>query len=381
MVPNTKNHHRSTGFGLVEIMVGIAIGLIGVLVMTQVGAVFEGHKRTTTSGSDAQTTGAIALYMVERDLRRAGYGLNVVSALGCEVKRKHDDEASTDDLILTPVTIVNGANGLPDTIRFLASSKGGFSMPSKITKEHPPEATNVFLNTVLGVANQDMIILHEPGKDCTLFQVTGIPNGTVQVHHQNAGSNWNPPSGGDIYPIDGFAIGASAINMGAIIDRTYSLDAASNLVLSDYSSSTNSTSAQPIANDIVQLQAQYGFDTRVGAQTDARVDTWSDTMIDADGDGGGAIPGDDGDLARIYAVRIAIVARSSLREKAQDDGTCNITTATGANSSAPAPRWVAANVALDVSRHPDGSANANWQCYRYRVFESVIPLRNLLWRE
>lgn len=381
MIPSSIIKTRSYGFGLVEIMVGIAIGLIGVLVIMQVGAVFEGQKRTTTSGSDAQTNGAVALYMIERDLRRAGYGLNVAAALGCAVKRKHDDDTSTEDLELIPVSISDGAGGLPDKIRFLASTKGGFSVPGKITKDHPPEATNVFLNTVLGVEEQDMIILHEPGKNCTLFQVTGIPNGTVQVHHQNAGSEWNPPSGGDIYPVEGFAIGASAINMGAIIDRTYYLGESSSLLVDDYSSSTNLTTAQPIAADIVQLQAQYGFDTRSGTQTDARVDTWSATMIDADNS---STIGDNGDLQRIYAVRLAVVARSSLKEKPQDDGTCTITT--------EAPKWKNANpnpdpddpvydLELDVSRNLDGSANSDWKCYRYRVLDTVIPLRNLLWRE
>lgn len=374
----SKTTRQNAGFSLIEIMVGIVIGLIGVLVMMQVAAVFEGQKRTTTTGSDAQTNGAVALYMVERDMRRAGYGLSVAGALGCQVRRKFDDAGASDVLVLTPVTITDGASGLPDTVRFLASSKGGWSVPSSITKDHPSSATNIFLNTVLGVEETDMMVLYEPGKTCTLIQATGIPNGNVQVHHQNSGSKWNPPSGGDIYPAGGFDIGAQAINMGTIIDRTYSLDAASNLVLADYSSSTNTTANQPLAADIVQLQAQYGFDTRSGTQTDTRINTWSATMINADGAG---TTGDNGDLQRIYAIRMAVVARSAIKEKPQAGGTtCNITTA--------APRWKNADPAdstqdleLDVSKHPDGSANADWQCYRYRVFESVIPLRNLLWRE
>lgn len=375
---NLSNLQRNDGFSLVEIMIGIVIGLIGVLVITQVAAVFEGQKRTTTSGADAQTNGAVALYSVERDLRRAGYGLSAAGALGCVVNRKYDDEAVTPPLSLLPITITDGVGGLPDRVRFLASSKGGWSMPGTITKDHPSNATNVFLNTVLGVDVGDMMILYEPGKSCTLFQATGIPNGNVQVHHQNAGSKWNPPGGGDIYPASGYDIGALAINMGTIIDRTYSLDANSNLVLADYSSSTNTTANQPLASDIVQLQAQYGFDTRPGEQTDTRVTQWSETMVDADSSGG--TPGDNGDLQRIYAVRMAMVARSAIKEKPGDGGVCNTTPATAA------PRWTAANVALNVSNHPPDAGgvaapNPDWQCYRYRVFETVIPLRNLLWRE
>jgi len=47
--------------------------------------VSEGIKRTTTSGGDAQQNGAIALYVMEHDLRNAGMGFNDVSYAGCKV--------------------------------------------------------------------------------------------------------------------------------------------------------------------------------------------------------------------------------------------------------------------------------------------------------
>jgi type IV pilus assembly protein PilW len=28
----------------------------------------------------------------------------------------------------------------------------------------------------------------------------------------------------------------------------------------------------------------------------------------------------------------------------------------------------------------DLSADPNWQCYRYRVFETTVPLRNWIWK-
>ena len=38
-----------------------------------------------------------------------------------------------------------------------------------------------------------------------------------------------------------------------------------------------------------------------------------------------------------------------------------------------------AELTIDVSRNPDGSANNAWQCYRYAVFQTVVPMRNLVW--
>src|SRR5215831_15125854 len=63
------------GFTLVETMVAIVIGLLVTFIIMQVYAVSEGEKRTVTYGADAQSDSAVALYLIERDLRQAGYGL------------------------------------------------------------------------------------------------------------------------------------------------------------------------------------------------------------------------------------------------------------------------------------------------------------------
>lgn len=68
------------GFSLVEVLVGVVIGLIGVLVMLQLLAVSQAQRRTTTSGGDAQQSGMIALYLLEHDLRQAGYGIKSLAA-------------------------------------------------------------------------------------------------------------------------------------------------------------------------------------------------------------------------------------------------------------------------------------------------------------
>ena len=362
----------SSGFSLVEIMVGVAIALVSALVIMQVFALFEGQKRTTTSGSDAQTDGSLATYLIERDLRMAGYGLGVVGALGCSVNSSYN--GTSVPFTLSPVVITNGANGLPDSIRMMASSKTNFSVPARITTDHPPQATNMFLNTTHGIEVNDLLVAYQPGKACTLLQVTGIPNGNVQVHHQNT-SPWNPPGGQNIFPKpDEYTSGSMLFNLGAMINHTYSIDSRANLQLADFRSATNTTVVRTLVSNIVNMQAEYGFDTRTGTVTDTRVDTWSDTMVDADGSG---VTGDAGDIARIYAVRMALVARSGIKEKPNSSGVCNTTTSESRNR----PRWTARDIDIDVSKKPDGTANPDWKCYRYKVFEAVVPLRNLLWRE
>ena len=59
--------HR--GFSLIELMVGVLIGMIGIVVIFQMLDVSEKRKRTTGAGADAQISGTMALYSLERDLR------------------------------------------------------------------------------------------------------------------------------------------------------------------------------------------------------------------------------------------------------------------------------------------------------------------------
>ena len=75
----------ATGFTLVEIMVGMVIGMLGLIIMMQVFTLSEGQKRTTTGGGDAQSNGAIALFGLQRDLRQAGFGVSDPNLLGCSV--------------------------------------------------------------------------------------------------------------------------------------------------------------------------------------------------------------------------------------------------------------------------------------------------------
>lgn len=376
MHAHQKMRSRNSGFSLVEIMVGMVISLFSTIIILQVFSTFEGQKRTSTSGSDAQSNGAFAIYTVERDVRMAGYGFSDPAVLGCPINRSFNG-APLPPLSLAPVVVTNGVNGLSDSITVLSSSKGNWSLPAKITTDHPPQSAHFFVNTTLGMVAGDLLIAYQPGLDCTLLQLTLISNGTPKIHHQPT-SPWNPPGGQNIFPQpNGYGTGAMLFNLGAIIDHTYSLDNQNNLIFSKNNSVTNMTTNQTLMPDIVNLQAQYGFDTRVGVQTDARVDTWRDVMIDADGNG---IVGNAGDIARIYAVRMAIVARSAQPEKVDaNDGQCKITP--------NLPTWAydaAANTStnIDVSKTPvSGTAIADWRCYRYKTFETVIPLRNLIWRQ
>ncbi len=68
-----RTHHHQQGFTLVEIMVAMVIGMLSIIIMMQMFSQFEGQKRTTTGGDDAQNAGSIALYGIQQNIQQAGY--------------------------------------------------------------------------------------------------------------------------------------------------------------------------------------------------------------------------------------------------------------------------------------------------------------------
>jgi type IV pilus assembly protein PilW len=69
-----------------------------------------------------------------------------------------------------------------------------------------------------------------------------------------------------------------------------------------------------------------------------------------------------------------VVARNGLLEKDNVTGTC--TTVKGTANNGPCA-WDDSN--YDAAPAINLSNDPNWQRYRYRVFETIIPLRNMIW--
>src|SRR5712691_11656289 len=112
------SRHRLSerGFSMVELLVAMLIGLIGMIIIFQVFEVSESIKRTTTSGGDAQQNGAVALYVIEHDLRNAGMGFNVAPFAGCNILAFDSQRATPNfTMSLVPALLTPGAAAtIPD---------------------------------------------------------------------------------------------------------------------------------------------------------------------------------------------------------------------------------------------------------------------------
>lgn len=105
--PDNLRSKANAGFSLVDIMVGMVIALFGMIIIFQVFSVSEGIRRTTTSGGDAQQNAAMALFMLERSLKEAGYGIFSSTNL---------PPLPADPAGTAPLTIVPAAANASDSI-------------------------------------------------------------------------------------------------------------------------------------------------------------------------------------------------------------------------------------------------------------------------
>jgi type IV pilus assembly protein PilW len=134
----------------------------------------------------------------------------------------------------------------------------------------------------------------------------------------------------------------------------------------------NNATPEVVAENIVSLQAQYGI-ANAGQQS---ISCWvNPTGVNTNPASPTCLAGDTADwtmaglqatpdnIKRIKAIRVAVVARNNLRQKATN-GVCT-TTITAPVSWLNGP-------AVDLSGNPD------WRCYRYKVYQTIIPMNNVI---
>lgn len=362
------------GFSLVEVMVGLAMGMIAMLVIMQVFAVFEGGKRTTTGGADAQSNGAIALFMIERDVRMAGWGMDTSAYTNCNTVFSYCDGNAAcgggtgplGGLSLGTVVITDGGAN-PDSIsaQFFANPNlDTFRFPANTTLRStmPQSSSELNVASVSGCTAGGMVLVSQAGT-CTLMKITQVQGPALKIQH-NPGSSgeYNPPAnyqnnnGWPAYTAGATLSCFNAAPNSPLFQRTYSVNTTTKQLQRSDNTTTPAIANELIAPEVIDLQAQYGI-APAGSQV---VDSWEDAA------GLTWATPTAANRKRIKAVRIAMVVRSSQYEK-PTNGACETTT------SDMVEKW--SNWAVfNTENYP-----SDWQCYRYKVFETIVPLRNTLW--
>lgn len=365
-----------SGFSLVELMVAALIGLIGSVIIFQVFSVFEGQKRTTTSGGDAQSTIALAMHAIERDARQAGFGINDKTYYGCSISAWEEVPPGAGggptgpgafSVSFVPARITQGSNTpdlvsggwpRPDSLSFLYGSSQIAHFPPRLIQSMVSAASNYRVSNRHGFEVGDVLIAAELrgtplAPVCTLSQVRGLPTtaGSTDVIDHSPGNydlggltyqtRFNSPGLGPNYTADTTRI----FNLGRT--PTINVYTVSNGQLMQQSFNATASpiwSNTPIMDGIVQIQAQYGKDT-IG--NDGVVDVYDE--VD---------PTTPDEWAQVLSLRVGLAARVGQYEK---DMVSPATIALWAGG----PVW---------------TLTAEERHYRYRIIETIVPIRNLIWK-
>ncbi|MEW6759317.1 MAG: PilW family protein [Pseudomonadota bacterium] len=384
---------KDKGFSLVELMVSVVIGLLAVIFATRLMTDSQKNKEAALGGSDSMQNGMLAMFSISGDAEYAGFGINEPLIAGCDTVL-----TDSEDYQLAPVqrggvtvrplaaaVIENGGAGSDRLSLYAGSSPSGTGI-MRLLQDYLGGTQLTVDRRPYGFTQGDVILVapEKKGGKCSIAQISNdidlvpAPPADQFVMIGGAGYRFNSGALGDQYR----AGAARVFNLGpaaSLALRTWSVERGF-LRLSATDLAGSGQASQAVADNIVALKAQYGLDTRVGAafepETGMRVGAWSSDMIDADSDG---VAASAGDYTRIAALRIAVVARSKNPERPNAaTGQCTATTALptvfatlGADNGNTAPVQVEVAVAGDT---------VDWRCYRYRVFETIVPLRNAGWR-
>ncbi|OIQ96499.1 hypothetical protein GALL_215400 [mine drainage metagenome] len=366
------------GFTLVEVMVGLTIGMLATVIIMQVFSVFETQKRTTTGTSDAQTNGNIALYDIQRELEMAGYPLIPYGAPGVadsplECASATLSTGATGIGGISPVTIIDGgAAGGSDTITIRYGDSLEAGIPVQITATPAPSTTlpspaiDVPVTSNLGCnGNDNVLVINGSICSITSLAASGVPSAA-------SGVNTLVTLADNSAVINGAAVTKANLScLGKWNEVTYSV-VAGNLVRTVVASGV--TTSTPLVAGIVNLQAQYGISA---AGLSSSLSNYNQVVQWVDATGTWAPGMTITDRNRIKAVHLAVVARNAKMEITPVTTACSTTAPKGPCS------WDATAVSAPVASPAPAvdlyTTDQTWTQYRYRVFDTIIPLRNVMW--
>lgn len=363
-------HRRQRGFSMVEMLVGLAIGLIASGAILQTFSTFEAQKRSTVAGSEAQENGLVTLAQLEQEIHNAGIGIADPAVFNCAAAQTYTYSSAAGGPIpnfsLMPLVVTAGATSTAsDAVQINTGDLLG-GLPSYTTAAMATPDDLLTVTRIDNFAAGDLMIVTE-GVNCTVMQATTIISAGPNIRHDTSIGIYNPT------PVIGtvgwprYPTGSLVLNPKTIVSKLFQVNAGNlEMTMSNVGLSPTAQTFS-LAHNVVFMKVQYGVAPAGSQSVDSWVNatgTWSPASLAAS----------PTNRKRIKAVRFVIVSRGDKQE--------------GTNVTTPCT-----NVSLQVNNGPcawrdsvanpapviDLSANPSWQRYRYKVYQTIVPLRNVLW--
>lgn len=407
---NNSANIQPDGFTLVEVLVAMAISLVAVLAIFQSFAAFEGRKRTIESGSNAQIDSAFITTTLDREMRRAGYGFAHSAALGCATNFYNADLTPKESIRrLIPALIINSSGpGTSDSLQIMFANNQALT-PLILAGDTNSTQLNTGIVTrkmkvknTFGIHVGDFFVLtNVPGgvsfttpgaQRCTFGQATtstgmGSVTATSSIFNGNEidrasgngpcnigdnscdlGSKYNftPTAAGVYTALDYKQQASGLIPLGSLFDQKFEVkQTGQDFVLQLTSGASGAmSSTTDVAVGVINIQAQYGIDSNGDDTIDSWEEptgTWANSRINNTTQDAAEIK----DIWKIKAIRMAIITRSNIVQKA---GECPTYGSSLSISWSTGPAMTAV-----LPANPAGS------CYRYQTSKINVALKNVIW--
>ena len=352
-----RTRTQQRGFSLIEIMVGVVIGMIAILVIYQVFAAAEGIKRNTTSAGDAQQNGLLASFMLGTELSNASNG---VAATWQKLGSCPTTLSAATTLRPIPVLITAGGGPtIADTFVVNYSVANQAIAPAPFKAASGTNADYV-IHAPIGFRPGDIVVAMSGGAPgggvCVVSRVTGVsspptPGPPDEIAGQVTISHTNAPFA---FTDDAFLLNMGPGNFGQRVRYDVASGVLRSTSLWDADGGPTAQTPNPLASNIANMKLLYGIDNNGDGVLDAWVPptgAWSDASV---------LAADTTTLRRIKAVRLGVIVRGEQWDRDAPDKTVTLF----ADTTAP----------FSQSFLRAGGGN-----YRYRWYETIIPMRNAIW--
>jgi type IV pilus assembly protein PilW len=379
--------NRQKGFSLVELMVGVAVGVLAVYASYQIFQNVETNYRATETTNEAQMAGLYATFVIGQELGNAGAGVmsNFTRLSACNDPAisfpKYTDYTinppSSQALPLYPLPV---AILPPDP----ATDADGKPFPDEVFVYYGTGSVTDLALFGSGGSGQNFSLVAPPwpvakksvlvttaGPNCGALEAdVGLPNAAGIVTAKLNGSQF----------VDSVGPASAFVDLGSAVKRHFYVDDNGTLQMEIWRVDTGGNNfwrverSVPIASNVVAFKAQYGVATTSGA---------ADSWIAPDAATPRATPGQiisvGTPLARnIKAIRFGLIVRASEPDFALGNET-------GSDSSKRETLFADCPNGWDCTNGPSQdfdlleSEAGKPYGWRYRKYETTVPLQNTIW--
>lgn len=374
---NAQRSALQRGISLIELMIGLMLGMFAVLIILQLLTNTNTQQRVASTSSDAQINAATAAHLLHREIAQVGMGISAYPLLGCSLGYTTSKDGAAIALsALGPVTInASGALVPPgdahtDTLLLVSGNSAGTSEGDATTAVST--ATSYVVKTPSSFAPEDRIVaaptMRDTSSNCalTLGRVNSLSSYTLNVTSATAGL----PVGSAVYNLGNApAVRAYAVRSGNLTVCDYMAYDCGNTA---YTNPLNANVWIPIATNVPSFRVQYGRDTSSNAM-DGVVDVFDQVTPGSMADTSG-LPVYCSWL-RVIGLRMALVARSQDYDRSQPTANAPTWSGSTANTSTSSVLTTLTPTAAPI----DLSSYGEWQYHRYKTVETTTPLRNVIW--